>query len=65
MLEVDGMQHFTRNGGAEPAGAKYAATMAGDRDLKFRGYEVSASATTNCAKVSAHGRWSLTSSASS
>ncbi|MET8682205.1 hypothetical protein ABZW18_32690 [Streptomyces sp. NPDC004647] len=40
VLEVDGMQHFTRNGGTEPDSAKYAATMAGDRDLKFRGYEV-------------------------
>ncbi|MFD6250718.1 hypothetical protein ACFWGG_37180, partial [Streptomyces roseolus] len=34
------MQHFTRNGGTEPDSAKYAATMAGDRDLKLRGYEV-------------------------
>ena len=40
ILEVDGMQHYTRNGGTEPDSAKYAATMAGDRDLKFRGYEV-------------------------
>jgi very-short-patch-repair endonuclease len=40
VLEVDGMQHFTRNGGTEPDSAKYAATMAGDRDLKFGGYEV-------------------------
>ncbi|MFF5019554.1 hypothetical protein [Streptomyces sp. NPDC001165] len=40
VLEVDGMQHYTRNGGAEPDSAKYAATMAGDRDLKLRGYEV-------------------------
>jgi very-short-patch-repair endonuclease len=40
VLEVDGIQHFTRNGGAEPDSGKYAATMAGDRDLKFQGYEV-------------------------
>ncbi|MFE6022878.1 hypothetical protein ACFQ6O_41300 [Streptomyces sp. NPDC056441] len=40
VLEVDGMQHYTRNGGSKPDSAKYAATMAGDRDLKFRGYEV-------------------------
>ncbi|MEU4356267.1 hypothetical protein [Streptomyces virginiae] len=36
VLEVDGMQHFTRNGGTEPDSAKYAATMAGDRDLRRR-----------------------------
>ncbi len=40
VLEVDGMQHYTRNDGTEPDSAKYAATMAGDRALKFRGYEV-------------------------
>ncbi|WP_326581590.1 hypothetical protein OIE69_44620 (plasmid) [Actinacidiphila glaucinigra] len=40
VLEVDGSQHFTRDGGAVPDSGKYAATMAGDRDLKFRGYEV-------------------------
>ncbi|MZE76723.1 hypothetical protein [Streptomyces xinghaiensis] len=40
VLEVDGMQHYTRNEGTEPDSAKYAATMAGDRDLKLRGYEV-------------------------
>ncbi|MFE3931353.1 hypothetical protein [Streptomyces sp. YIM B13508] len=40
VLEVDGIQHYTRNGGAEPDSAKYAATMAGDRDLKLQGYEV-------------------------
>jgi very-short-patch-repair endonuclease len=40
VLEVDGMQHYTRNGGTEPDSANYAATMAADRDLKFRGYEV-------------------------
>ncbi|MFD0034166.1 hypothetical protein ACFVJK_39260 [Streptomyces sp. NPDC127172] len=40
VLEVDGIQHYTRNGGAEPDSAKYATIMAGDRDLKIRGYEV-------------------------
>ncbi|MFJ9034452.1 hypothetical protein ACIRQP_39620 [Streptomyces sp. NPDC102274] len=40
VLEVDGMQHYTRDAGSKPDSAKYAATMAGDRDLKFRGYEV-------------------------
>ncbi len=40
VLEVDGIQHYTRNRGTEPDSTKYAATMAGDRDLKFRGYEV-------------------------
>ncbi|MFG2775050.1 hypothetical protein [Streptomyces sp. NPDC048350] len=40
VLEVDGMQHYTRNAGTEADSTKYAATMAGDRDLKFRGYEV-------------------------
>ncbi|WP_069764873.1 hypothetical protein [Streptomyces sp. LUP47B] len=40
VLEVDGMQHYTRKEGTLPDSAKYAATMAGDRDLKFRGYEV-------------------------
>ncbi|MFJ3206069.1 DUF559 domain-containing protein [Streptomyces sp. NPDC086989] len=40
VLEVDGSQHFTRNEGTEPDSTKYAATMAGDRALKFRGYEV-------------------------
>ncbi|MGX1885528.1 DUF559 domain-containing protein [Streptomyces sp. NPDC055287] len=40
VMEVDGMQHCTRDGGAVPDSAKYAATMGGDRDLKFRGYEV-------------------------
>ncbi|MCX5096500.1 hypothetical protein OOK36_48815 [Streptomyces sp. NBC_00365] len=40
VLEVDGMQHYTRNAGAEPDSAKYATAMAGDRDLKFCGYEV-------------------------
>jgi hypothetical protein len=40
VLEVDGMQHFTRNRRTEPDSSKYAATMAGDRDLKFQGYEV-------------------------
>ncbi|MEV6534900.1 hypothetical protein AB0M86_35830 [Streptomyces sp. NPDC051639] len=40
VLEVDGMQHYTRDEGTVPDSARYAATMAGDRDLKFRGYEV-------------------------
>ncbi|MFJ9729707.1 hypothetical protein ACIRP3_44050 [Streptomyces sp. NPDC101209] len=40
VLEVDGMQHYTRDKGTVPDGGRYAATMAGDRDLKFRGYEV-------------------------
>ncbi|MCY0932021.1 hypothetical protein OTB20_38775 [Streptomyces sp. H27-H1] len=40
VLEVEGMRHYTRNGGTEPDSTKYAATMAGDRDLKFGGYEV-------------------------
>ncbi|CAL9673558.1 hypothetical protein SUDANB15_07591 (plasmid) [Streptomyces sp. enrichment culture] len=40
VLEVDGIQHYTRNGGAEPDSVQYAATMAGDRDLKLQGYEV-------------------------
>ncbi|MET7355022.1 hypothetical protein [Streptomyces mirabilis] len=42
VVEVDGMQHYTRKEGTVrvPDSAKYAATMAGDRDLKFRGYEV-------------------------
>ncbi|MFF3467598.1 hypothetical protein [Streptomyces sp. NPDC002619] len=43
VLEVDGMQHYTRrtaDGSIQPDSTTYAATMAGDRDLKFRGYEV-------------------------
>lgn len=40
VLEIDGIQHYTRDGGAIPDSAKNSATMAGDRDLKFRGYEV-------------------------
>ncbi|MFX4293570.1 hypothetical protein [Streptomyces bohaiensis] len=40
VLEVDGMQHYTRAEGTQPDSARYAATMAGDRDLKLRGYEV-------------------------
>lgn len=40
VLEVDGLQHYTRDAGSKPDSAKYAAAMAGDRDLKFRGYEV-------------------------
>lgn len=38
VLEVDGAQHFTTDG--RPDGAKYAANMRGDRDLKLSGYEV-------------------------
>ncbi|MEU8789758.1 hypothetical protein [Streptomyces sp. NPDC048643] len=40
VLEVDGVQHYTREQGSIPDSGRYAATMAGDRDLKFRGYEV-------------------------
>ncbi|MFI6607973.1 DUF559 domain-containing protein [Streptomyces sp. NPDC050507] len=40
VLEVDGSQHYTRDRGQRPDSAKYAETMAGDRDLKLRGYDV-------------------------
>ncbi|WP_225884568.1 hypothetical protein [Streptomyces sp. fd1-xmd] len=40
VLEVDGSQHYTRDRGQRPDTAKYAETMAADRDLKLRGYEV-------------------------
>ncbi|MDO0911057.1 hypothetical protein QQM39_09390 [Streptomyces sp. DT2A-34] len=40
VLEVDGSQHYTRDHGRTPDTAKYAEMMAGDRDLKLRGYEV-------------------------
>lgn len=40
VLEVDGSQHYSRDGGQRPDSAKYAAMMAGDRDLRLRGYEV-------------------------
>ncbi|WP_329012036.1 hypothetical protein [Streptomyces sp. NBC_00690] len=40
VLEVDGSQHYTRDRGQRPDSAKYAQTMASDRDLKLRGYEV-------------------------
>ncbi|MFE5517334.1 hypothetical protein ACFQ9Q_06295 [Streptomyces virginiae] len=40
VLEVDGSQHYTRDRGQRPDTAKYAETVAGDRDLKLRGYEV-------------------------
>ncbi|QGV79332.1 hypothetical protein [Streptomyces ficellus] len=40
VLEVDGLQHYTRNQGTEPDSGRYAATMAGDRELTLRGYEV-------------------------
>ena len=38
VIEVDGSQHFATDG--KPDGAKYAANMRGDRDLKLSGYEV-------------------------
>lgn len=38
VIEVDGAQHFSSDG--RPDGAKYAANMRGDRDLKLSGYEV-------------------------
>lgn len=38
VLEVDGSQHYTRNGQPDPA--TYAAGMRGDRELKLSGYEV-------------------------
>lgn len=40
VLEVDGSQHYTRDRGQVPDSSKYAEMMAGDRDLKLRGYEV-------------------------
>nr|BFD88409.1 hypothetical protein StreXyl84_78100 [Streptomyces sp. Xyl84] len=40
VLEVDGSQHYTDNQGKVPSPSKYAATMAGDRELKFLGYQV-------------------------
>ncbi|MFJ3205792.1 hypothetical protein [Streptomyces sp. NPDC086989] len=40
VLEVDDMQRYPHNEGTEPGNTKYTATMAGDRALKFRGYEV-------------------------
>ncbi|MFM9700685.1 AbiJ-related protein [Streptomyces europaeiscabiei] len=40
VLEVDGSQHYTRDHGRTPDTAKYADTVAADRDLKLRGYEV-------------------------
>ncbi|WP_340375943.1 hypothetical protein U5640_12750 [Streptomyces sp. SS7] len=40
VLEVDGSQHYTRDGGQRPDTSKYAEMMAGDRDLKLSGYEV-------------------------
>lgn len=38
VLEVDGMHHYTTQG--RPDGAKCAANMRGDRDLKLAGHEV-------------------------
>ncbi|MFF7531548.1 hypothetical protein ACFZB2_20965 [Streptomyces bobili] len=40
VLEVDGVQHYTRDNGRTPDTAKYADMVAADRDLKLRGYEV-------------------------
>ncbi|MCW1100024.1 MULTISPECIES: AbiJ-related protein [Streptomyces] len=40
VLEVDGVQHYTRDNGRTPDTAKYADMAAADRDLKLRGYEV-------------------------
>ncbi|MFI1727548.1 hypothetical protein [Streptomyces sp. NPDC020489] len=40
VLEVDGVQHYTRDHGRTPDTAKYADMVAADRDLKLRGYEV-------------------------
>ncbi|MFJ8158756.1 hypothetical protein [Streptomyces sp. NPDC094468] len=40
VLEVDGVQHYTRDHGRSPDTAKYADMVAADRDLKLRGYEV-------------------------
>ncbi|GGX62323.1 hypothetical protein GCM10010324_03820 [Streptomyces hiroshimensis] len=40
VLEVDGSQHYTRDHGRTPDTSKYAEMMAGDRNLKLRGYEV-------------------------
>lgn len=40
VLEVDGVQHYTRDRGRTPDTAKYAEMVFADRDLKLRGYEV-------------------------
>ncbi|MFF4755241.1 AbiJ-related protein [Streptomyces sp. NPDC002514] len=40
VLEVDGSQHYTRDDGQVPDSYKYAELVAGDRELKLRGYEV-------------------------
>ncbi|MFE9308149.1 hypothetical protein ACFYM5_10665 [Streptomyces sp. NPDC006706] len=40
VFEVDGSQHYTRDDGQVPDSSKYAEMVAGDRDLKLRGYEV-------------------------
>ncbi|MFJ3439360.1 hypothetical protein ACIPMU_38300 [Streptomyces cyaneofuscatus] len=40
VLEVDGVQHYTRDDGRTPDTAMYADMVAADRDLKLRGYEV-------------------------
>ncbi|MER6052656.1 DUF559 domain-containing protein [Streptomyces sp. NPDC001793] len=40
VLEVDGVQHYTRDAGRTPDTAEYADMVAADRELKLRGYEV-------------------------
>ncbi|MEV7427756.1 hypothetical protein [Streptomyces sp. NPDC091212] len=40
VLEVDGVQHYTRDNGRTPDTTKYADMVAADRDLRLRGYEV-------------------------
>ncbi|MEU6463109.1 hypothetical protein [Streptomyces sp. NPDC046976] len=40
VLEVDGSQHYSRDHGRTPDTVKYAEMVAGDRDLRLRGYEV-------------------------
>jgi very-short-patch-repair endonuclease len=39
-LEVDGVQHYTRDNDRTPDTAKYADMVAADRDLTLRGYDV-------------------------
>ncbi|WP_241266240.1 hypothetical protein [Streptomyces boncukensis] len=40
VLEVDGLQHSTRDRGRIPDSGRYVERVAADRDLKLRGYEV-------------------------
>ncbi|MBJ6630519.1 hypothetical protein [Streptomyces sp. I5] len=47
VLEVDRVQHYTRDNGRTPDTAAYADMVAADRDLKLRGTRSSALATTN------------------